>query len=153
MSLDGNPLNGSVPLDSSSLFPYRPGTPPNATQTSHFKVNQTAALDWELDGVTFSSEGTGFVPLLFDPRPLPGVIGLTTGAVIDIVLQVSFLPFWGSDKMLITCQTQGGGGNPRHNGSSDPPPRPLLLGPREYVKVNLSAEHDDRTSTGSAYTA
>ncbi|KAL8276708.1 hypothetical protein RQP46_010887 [Phenoliferia psychrophenolica] len=89
ISLDGNPLNGSIPLDSSTLFPYTPGKPPNATQTSHFKVNQTAALDWELDGVTFSSEGTGFVPLLFDPRPLPGVIDLTTGAVIDIVLQVA----------------------------------------------------------------
>lgn len=76
-------------LNDTLIAPYPPAPPPPSTRLDHFKVNQTSPTEWELDGVTFSSEAPSFVPLLFEPRILPGVHNLTKGTVIDIVLQVS----------------------------------------------------------------
>lgn len=43
--------------------------------------------------MSFSTEGPNFVPMLFEPRLLPGVHNLTKGTVIDIILQASPDPF------------------------------------------------------------
>jgi hypothetical protein len=92
MSVNGSfSTNQTTLLDPAQLPPYPLQDLPQATRQLWLDVNQTESTVWVLHRVPFQDNNNQVLPLLFDPRPDPGVFSVseTEQEVIDVVMQVS----------------------------------------------------------------